>query len=501
MKKITQEKREKGITLIALVVTIVVLLILAGVSINLILGQNGLIARSKEAKQKTDTSKIEEELKLAITNMETEYYVAGQQGTLKDYIFSHEQDLKSALGTSEVVLDESGSIINYKGKMYELSDDGTITSADGVALSTRKITLAIDGDTMPTEKITATLVNVTGEISWNSLDTRVATVGEKGTEVTVTAVAVGTTTITATCGEYSKTCEIKVVTPNPDMDGVAASVYYGQEIDYSVDLDGNENTNDWKIFYNDGINVYIIASDYVKNTHSAMPKELGMKTYEDYSIYWNSSDLPETITGAENIFGDSATPITKYLGNKYLKTWKIAMSTTMSTYDNAKKTAALLDTNAWSGFATGVNGAYAIGSPTVEMWVASWNAKHGENSNDENKLQIYCDKAYSRGYYVGTTSKPWSWYIEDSVMVATTGYNDKLYYPHQEDVDKCHGYYLASPSPHGSEGYSMMYVRYSGAFSDNRYGTSNCLRPVVCLPSDITVKYNETDKIWNIVKK
>ena len=45
--------KEKGITLVALVVTIVVLLILAGVSINLVVGQNGLINRAKEAAQKT----------------------------------------------------------------------------------------------------------------------------------------------------------------------------------------------------------------------------------------------------------------------------------------------------------------------------------------------------------------------------------------------------------------------------------------------------------------
>ena len=45
--------KNKGITLVALVVTIVVLLILAGVSINLVLGENGLINNAKEAKNKT----------------------------------------------------------------------------------------------------------------------------------------------------------------------------------------------------------------------------------------------------------------------------------------------------------------------------------------------------------------------------------------------------------------------------------------------------------------
>ena len=46
-------KKNKGITLVALVVTIVVLLILAGVSINLVLGNNGIIAKAKEAETKS----------------------------------------------------------------------------------------------------------------------------------------------------------------------------------------------------------------------------------------------------------------------------------------------------------------------------------------------------------------------------------------------------------------------------------------------------------------
>ena len=46
-------KNSKGITLVALVVPIVVLLILAGVSVNLVLGENGLITQAQEAKRKT----------------------------------------------------------------------------------------------------------------------------------------------------------------------------------------------------------------------------------------------------------------------------------------------------------------------------------------------------------------------------------------------------------------------------------------------------------------
>lgn len=48
---LTHTKKEKGITLIALVVTIVVLIILATVSVNTVLGQNGIISKAKQAKE------------------------------------------------------------------------------------------------------------------------------------------------------------------------------------------------------------------------------------------------------------------------------------------------------------------------------------------------------------------------------------------------------------------------------------------------------------------
>ena len=50
-------KKEKGITLIALVVTIVVLLILAGVSINALFGDTGIINKAKEAQNKMEEAK------------------------------------------------------------------------------------------------------------------------------------------------------------------------------------------------------------------------------------------------------------------------------------------------------------------------------------------------------------------------------------------------------------------------------------------------------------
>ena len=53
-----KESKERGITLIALVITIVILIILAAVSINIVLGKNGLIQKAQEAKGLTMKKKI-----------------------------------------------------------------------------------------------------------------------------------------------------------------------------------------------------------------------------------------------------------------------------------------------------------------------------------------------------------------------------------------------------------------------------------------------------------
>ena len=63
---------------------------------------------------------------------------------------------------------------------------------------------------------------------------------------------------------------------------------YGDWAEYEVDLnDDGIYTNDWKIFYNDGNNVYLIAADYLDNNKT--PEEAGMTKYEkaeQYLLYY-----------------------------------------------------------------------------------------------------------------------------------------------------------------------------------------------------------------------
>ncbi len=65
MKEYNLNEKNAGITLIALVVTIIVILILAGISISMLMGQNGILNRASEAKKKTEIASIDEQRKLA----------------------------------------------------------------------------------------------------------------------------------------------------------------------------------------------------------------------------------------------------------------------------------------------------------------------------------------------------------------------------------------------------------------------------------------------------
>ena len=90
MKK--QKNKQRGITLIALVVTIIVLIILAGVSINMLVGDNGIITQAQNAKEENEKAEIIESIQLEIADKQTEnlgtiyedefYEILGKYGTV-----------------------------------------------------------------------------------------------------------------------------------------------------------------------------------------------------------------------------------------------------------------------------------------------------------------------------------------------------------------------------------------------------------------------------------
>ena len=117
-------KENKGITLIALVVTIIVLLILAGISISMLTGQNGILNRTVEAKEKTEVADENEKVKLAIISAKIENNQITED-TLKKAL-----DNQFGSGETTVENNQDGSYtvkMNNLGKReYTIEDDGSL---------------------------------------------------------------------------------------------------------------------------------------------------------------------------------------------------------------------------------------------------------------------------------------------------------------------------------------------------------------------------------------
>ena len=152
--------KQNGITLIALVVTIVVLLILAGVSVNALFGNSGIIEKAKEAQNAMNKAR--------------------------------ENDLE---GINE--------LNNWIDKQLPAK---TVR----VILDKNNLEVTIESGTTETVTLTAKTENITGNLEWTSSNTDVATVSGNNDTGTVTLKAKGTTIITVKCGEYKDTCTITV---------------------------------------------------------------------------------------------------------------------------------------------------------------------------------------------------------------------------------------------------------------------------------------------------
>lgn len=92
-------KNQKGITLVALVITIVVLLILAGVTISMVLGPNGVLTNSQKAKDNSAKGTANDALSTALSSVSTDYYTEGGSGTMLEYLKSRESNATKKLAS------------------------------------------------------------------------------------------------------------------------------------------------------------------------------------------------------------------------------------------------------------------------------------------------------------------------------------------------------------------------------------------------------------------
>lgn len=117
-------KNNKGITLIALVVTIIVLLILAGVSIAMLTGQNGILNRASEASYESKLQNAAESMSYNVTEAITAYYN-------KAYVDNTATDTTATSLEAAILAGINSSISGDKS-----TADSSVTVTNGVTAAT-----------------------------------------------------------------------------------------------------------------------------------------------------------------------------------------------------------------------------------------------------------------------------------------------------------------------------------------------------------------------------
>ncbi len=116
----------KGITLIALVVTIIVLLILAGIALNLTVGNNGLFIRAKSAKKQYEQAEIKEQLETQITSLIIDSKSAGKDLSMNE--IANEIDKIGEVQTIEEDMIEG----EYKDYSFTITEDGNVSVGEKI---------------------------------------------------------------------------------------------------------------------------------------------------------------------------------------------------------------------------------------------------------------------------------------------------------------------------------------------------------------------------------
>lgn len=132
--------KQRGITLIALVITIIVLLILAGVTIATLTGENGILTRASEATEETRVGQVEEQVELWKSEKEMGKQTGGEVTSEDDFL----QSLKDNGSVTEDEIDRMSQVIRigdteiYYGSGPELTDVYVALYTDGTLVFNNK---------------------------------------------------------------------------------------------------------------------------------------------------------------------------------------------------------------------------------------------------------------------------------------------------------------------------------------------------------------------------
>ena len=523
------KRNARGITLIALVITIIVLLILAGVTIAALSGDNGILKRATQAKTKTGKENAEEQIKLAIMTATAEGLGEPDKTVLRN-----------ELTKGGITVKAEGENLPWEvttGKYtFTINEDFTIEEVSGITISKKEVKL-LNGQT---ETITATLTEgVSGTITWESSNTNVATVangtitatGTSG-EATITAKVEGTdyeaeckviiiqkvTAITATDVTVGKNETAKIqVTTTPSGEVEDLTYTSGTPSVATVSEDGTVTG------LSEGTSVITIkgkVSTSVSTTCTVTVTKIKVRLTADQiaankETYYGAVAQNYTKGGltyrifyvdTEGNFGDGANTIylkADYKDSKALSTdisaltdaditkyknmnplWAAQRGSLQSSWNSNEKAAAwLCAPSQWTAYAdSSIVGSYAIGAPSAEMYVASYNDVAHNNGTAKGGLSTEYSTKYAPGYIYKVNGElnnnGWS---TASNSIDNTGYNSMY-------AKSGIYWWLASPSSNDST--YVCFVNYSGLGNCNYFSASG-VGPLVSLPSTFTVEVEQ----------
>ena len=369
-------KEAKGITLIALVITIIVLLILAGVTIAKLTGDNGILNQAGKAKDKTTEAE-------SIERVQVE--VAGSYGL--DGTIDKDQLNKNLGNIAGLKIGES----NFGGEniVKELPVTVTLNGYD----------IGIDAN---------------GGV-------------EKIPEI------------------------IAKIRANPQ-------AYYGKKV-----TNYNANGKTYRIFYvdkdndfKDGYNTIYLKADYSGIVSCS-----------------TSYDASKTLIKKMN-------PLWATKGNT------VEAETTTISNENEQAAAWLCDPSKWTAYCDTDKANYAIGGPSVEMYVKSYNQTHGD---DALGCQYQTNNVPGYGYKVNGTIQNSGWYTNDDTLDYSMTY--KSMYCGQNG-NKTGDWWLASPSADVSgSGYVCRVGGYWARLGNGSYGSGDGVSPLVSLKSSFIPEVEE----------
>ena len=480
-----------GITLVALVVTIVVLLILAGVTITALIGDDGIISKANVAAQLTKKA-------VTIESVQTDILLAQLEGSVT------QDKLEEILGKyGEVQKDEEGNISGLKvdglDEIIPIEDlyEGNIEEITDTTAPTASIDLAATSTT-PGTAINATVTFTDNESGINTAGCKYVYNTKSGTygidnEIWNTAQTFSSNPQTinltgSTEGTYylhvlvvdnagnkgeavssAVTVEEEGMTAQDIATAVASnpSAYYGKTVtNYEcTNASANSAVASWKIFYagneysEDGntYHVYLIADNYIPYANipaSTAGHSLNAGNYSHTAFFTNIlNDYPTgSASIANNVKNLNKDFFTKGYGNT-------------NTNNNMKSVAYMLDTNAWSVYA-GEDAKYAIGGPSIEMLMKSYSQAHS--------VDYRAQATNSTGYQISNNGDS-NWQYGIGSMLSTS---DSLYVI--SSYSNAAGYWVASPSVNNAG--NVMFVHYNGGNVGNTAYNDKNFRFAVSAP-------------------